>query len=186
MGLVDTLVVVLFAVMIVGFPTLTYNGLINKRNSCDAAWASVDTQLQRRHDLIPNVVAVTKSAMDHERGTLESVVRLRDAALSSPSGSARRMAAEDQLTGALGQLVGRWESYPELRANENALHLQRLLTEVESQLSASRRTFNSTVERYNNSVDSFPSSLIANMGGFVRRDWFQASDSARPVPDVRQ
>lgn len=160
-----------------------YNGLVARRNAVHNAFASTDAQLQKRYDLVPNLVATVKGYAAHERELLERVVQLRSQAMQSPDARTRQ-SADNQLSAALPQLMGLAESYPTLRASENFLHLQKSLNEIEEQLAAARRTFNACVTDYNNSVESFPSNILANMFGFAKTDWFQISDNARQAPNL--
>ena len=160
-----------------------YNGLVARRNAVSNAFASVDAQLQKRYDLVPNLVATVKGYVRHERELLELVTRLRNDALQSPDAQVRKN-ADDQLSKVLPQLLVVAESYPALRASENFLYLQKSLNEVEEQLAAARRNFNSCVTEYNNAVELFPSSLIAGAFGFKKTDWFRVSDAERKAPSL--
>lgn len=152
-----------------------YNGLVSRRNAAQNAYASLDANLQKRFDLVPNLVATVKGYMIHERDTLESLMQLRE------GNRVRNEGASAQL---IGQIMARAEAYPELKASTNFLHLQRALTEIEEQISASRRAFNATVADYNNAVETFPGSLFASSWGFERRDFYEAEASARQAPQV--
>lgn len=162
-------------------PVILYNGLVTKRNACRSAWGSIDAQLTKRHDLIPQLVATVSGAMAHERNTLAAVTEARERARAETDPD-RRLVAEDSLGGAISHLMARAEAYPELAANGNALHLQRALTEVESQISAARRAYNSNVERYNNAVHTLPSSIIAGAAGFSEGDYHRAAHEHRTAP----
>lgn len=154
-----------------------YNGLVTRRNAAQNAFASLDANLQKRYDLIPNLVATVKGYMTHERDTLEALVQLRE-----QGNRVRNEGASAQL---IGQIMARAEAYPDLKASANFLHLQRTLNEIEEQISASRRAFNATVAAYNNSVETFPGSLLASSFGFARRDFYEAESGARTVPQVK-
>jgi LemA protein len=160
-----------------------YNGLVGDRNLADSAFSTIDVMLKRRWDLIPNLVAAVQGYMRHEADVLERVVRLRAAAMAAPD-QGRRLAAESELSGALGQLRLVAEGYPELKASENVLHLQKSLNECEEQISAARRTFNAAVLQYNNRVEMFPHALVANLFGFRRRDFFAIDEAERAAPSV--
>ena len=160
-----------------------YNGLVARRNAVHNAFASTDAQLQKRYDLVPNLVSTVSGYATHERELLEHVVHLRRAAMQSPDARTRQD-ADSQLSAALPQLVAVAENYPTLRASQNFLHLQKSLNEIEEQLAAARRTFNACVTDYNNAVESFPSNILANMFGFAKTDWFQISDNARQAPNL--
>ncbi len=154
-----------------------YNGLITRRNAAQNAFASLDANLQKRFDLIPNLVATVKGYMTHERDTLEALTQLRE-----QGNRAQNEGASAQL---IGQIMARAEAYPDLKASANFLHLQRSLTEIEEQISASRRAFNATVADYNNAVETFPASLLAASFGFVRRDFYEAENGAREAPQIK-
>ena len=171
-----------------------YNGLIRGRRGYENAFAQIDVQLTRRYDLIPNLVEVAKGYMAHERDTLEAVITARNQAVSglknaqaNPGDAAAMQAlsgAEGQLTGALGRLFALSEAYPDLKANQNVLKLQGAINETEEQLSASRRAFNAAVTIFNNSVEVFPSNILAAMMGFRRRTLFEIPESQKARPDV--
>lgn len=160
-----------------------YNGLVARRNAVANAFASTDAQLQKRYDLVPNLVATVKGYATHEQQLLERVTQLRIEALQSQNAHMRH-SADAQLSALLPQIFAVAESYPVLRASDNFLHLQKSLNEIEEQLSAARRTFNACVTQYNNSVESFPSCILANMFHFQKTDWFQISDTARQAPNL--
>lgn len=162
----------------------TYNGLIADRNRCDNAASSIDVNLKKRHDLIPNLVAAVKGFMTHERDVLERVTELREKAIATPGLTPTRMMMENQITGLLGQIQMRAEAYPDLKFGENFLHLQRALTEVEEQISASRRAYNAAVESFNNRIQMVPSNVVANMANFRAREFFEANDDERANVDV--
>lgn len=174
------------------FVLFVYNSLIAYRNATENALSTVDVLLQKRWDLIPNLVATAKGYMAHEARLLERLVELRQAAITAAASgqagaSPARTDAENALSGGLGQFRAVVEAYPELRANNNFLHLQASLNECEEQLSAARRAFNAAILQYNNAVEMFPHSLIATTFGFTRRPFFEIRDSSqREVPSVRE
>jgi LemA protein len=153
-----------------------YNGLVTSRNAYKNAFAQIDVQLNRRYDLIPNLVEVAKGYIKHERETLEAVIAARGAAVSGLSaakanpGDAAAMqqlgAAEGQLTGALGRLLAVSESYPDLKANQTMMQLSEELTSTENKVAFARQAYNDSVMSYNNKREVFPSSIVANMSGF--------------------
>jgi LemA protein len=173
--LVAAVVVLLLAIVL-------YNRLISRRNQADYALASVDALLKKRHDLVPNLVAAVRGYMTHERDVLERVTELRSKASVLPIGSAERMGAEAGLAAALSGVLARVEAYPELRASENVLQLQEALNEIEEQISAARRFFNSAVTDYNNAIEMFPSNLVAGAAGMKRRPFFEIPEVERAVP----
>lgn len=174
----------LFIVMI--WYLITYNGFISKENRVKNAFASIDVNLTKRHTLIPNLVGCCEGYMTHERELLEEVTRLRgQAAEQSGAGMAPgRMAVEGLLGGALGRLMIRAEAYPDLKAGENFMHLQRTLTEIEEQISAARRSYNAAVEQFNNACQMIPSSFVAASMGKTTKPYFEAGDDERQAVKV--
>ena len=169
--------VVLAVVAVVG-----YNRLVRLRNEVDTGWANIDVQLQRRTDLIPNLVEAVKGYAAHERGVFDEVTRARTAVqqAGSPVVAAE---ANDILTAALGRLFAVAEAYPELKASQNFLRLQDELTDTEDKISAARRYYNATVMSFNNGVQSFPWLLLARPFGFREREFFSATGDTA-VPEV--
>jgi LemA protein len=161
-----------------------YNALIRRRNTIDQAYSTIEVQLTQRYDLIPKLVETVKQYMGHEKGLLEEIVRLRSQAVASRN-PAEKIAADNQLTRAMGQLNVTMENYPQLRSSENFVQLQRSLNEVEEQLAAARRSYNAAVTEYNNAVQSFPSSLIAQSMNFGTRTMFVADEKKRGDVDMR-
>ena len=161
-----------------------YNKIIQLRNRCDNAWQTIDTQLQRRNDLIPNLVETVKGYASHESATLQAVTDARAASMAAVS-NVDKMAAAEQLTGAIRQLMVAVEAYPDLKANANFQQLQSDLTDTENRISYARQSFNDCVLNYNNAIQTFPGSLIANFAGFTARDGFAAGEGAREVPNVQ-
>jgi LemA protein len=162
----------------------TYNGLVRRRNRVNNAFASVDVAAKKRYDLVPALVACVRGYMDHERALFEEVVRLRTAAQAGGVPEAARLEASDRMSALLSRMMMLSEGYPELKANGQFLHLQRTLTELEEQLSAARRFFNTAVTQYNDRVQSVPASLIAPGMGFGSREWFQIADVERAAPEL--
>ncbi len=160
------------------------NSIIGSRNRCEEAWSGIDVQLKRRHDLVPNLVESVKGYASHERSTFEKVTQARAAAMQA-SGPEEAGKAETQLTQALGGLRVVAEQYPELRATENFQQLQRQLSELEDEIQASRRIYNSNVQSFNTKIQQFPGSIIANQGGFTAKPFFEIGDAAeREAPQV--
>jgi LemA protein len=159
-----------------------YNRLVRLRNEADTGWANIDIQLQRRGDLIPNLVEAVKGYAAHERGVFEEVTRARTA-LQSAASPGQAGAANDVLSAALGRLFAVAEAYPELRASENFLRLQEDLTDTEDKISAARRYYNSTVMHFNTAVQSIPWVLVARPLGFREKEFFSASGDTA-VPEV--
>ena len=163
---------------------LVRNSIIASRNRVDEAWSGIDVQLKRRHDLVPNLVESVKGYATHERQTFENVTKARSQAMEA-QGVGDTAKAESALGAALGQLRVVAEQYPDLRATENFQQLQRQLSELEDEIQASRRIYNSNVQSYNTKIQQFPVSIVANQGGFTDREFFEIEDAAdREVPEV--
>jgi LemA protein len=175
--------IVIAALVILGvlYFILTRNSIIGSRNRVDEAWSGIDVQLKRRHDLVPNLVETVKGYAQHERETFEKVTQARAAAMQA-SGPAEAGPAEGLLTQALGGLRVVAEQYPELRATENFQQLSRNLSELEDEIQASRRIYNSNVQSYNTKIQVFPNSIVAGSGGFTAREFFEITDAAEREP----
>jgi LemA protein len=181
-GLIVVIAIVVIAIL---FVVSLYNGLVTRRNRIDEAWAQIEVQLKRRHDLIPNLVNAVKGYMGFEQKVLTDVTNARAAAVAAGAqGPAQQAAAENALTGTLRSLFAVVENYPELKANQNVLELQEQLTTTENQISFSRQHYNATVLDYNTAVATFPNVLLAGPFGFTRRDFFDAEPEAANVPQV--
>jgi LemA protein len=160
------------------------NNMVGLRNRVDESWSGIDVQLKRRHDLVPNLVESVKGYATHERETFEKVTQARAAAMQA-SGPEEASKAESQLTSALGGLRVVAEQYPQLRATENFQQLQRQLTELEDEIQAARRIYNSNVQVYNTRIQQWPWSVIAKQGGFTAKPFFEIGDAAeRETPQV--
>jgi LemA protein len=157
---------------------VAYNGLVRHRNRVENAWAGIDVQLRRRYDLIPNLVEAVKSYAEHERGLFEDVTRARNQAIEAGDVDAQAQ-AERQVTRSLGRLLAVAEAYPQLRANENFLALQEELTATESKIAFARQFYNDQVMRYNTKIDQFPSLIVARLGGFRSREFFETEEDSR-------
>jgi LemA protein len=173
-------VLIVLAVVVLGL-VLLYNGLISARNRCEEAWSGIDVQLRRRHDLVPNLVETVKGYAEHERSVLEGVTQARAAAVSA-SGVGPVGAAEGLLTGMLGQLRVVVENYPQLRAAENFMALQRQLVEIEDEIQAARRIYNSNVQIYNTRIQTVPGVVLARPFGLAPREFFELGDAAAAEP----
>jgi LemA protein len=156
-----------------------YNRLVRLRNEVDTGWANIDVQLQRRTDLIPNLVETVKAYAAHERGVFEEVTRARTE-LQRAGSPATAAEANEGLTAALGRLFAVAEAYPDLKASENFLQLQEDLTDTEDKISAARRYYNATVMRFNTAVQSIPWILLAKPGRFGAREFFSAEGDVEP------
>lgn len=176
--------IVLGAVIILaGWLILTYNGLIQSRNHVEEAWSDIEVQLKRRYDLIPNIVETVKAYAKHEEGVFTKVTQARANAMSAKSPE-EHAKAENMLTDTLKSLFAVAESYPQLQAAGNFLHLQQELSDAEDKIQASRRFYNGNVRDFNTKLQVFPTNLIANMLGFKARDFFDAPDIAAEPPKV--
>jgi LemA protein len=164
-----------------------YNRLVTLGQRTGQAFADIDVQLKQRHDLIPNLVETVKGYAAHERGTLEDVVKARNAAISA-QGPAQASAAEAQLSGALGRLIALSEAYPDLKANTNFQQLQGELSDIENKIAASRRFFNNAVQEYNTGIQQMPAALFASAMGFTPKTFFDLGDGrkeAETAPSVK-
>ncbi|HEX5893355.1 MAG TPA: LemA family protein [Solirubrobacterales bacterium] len=182
--MVFVLIIVGLLVLVGLIYVLVRNSIIAERNRVDEAWSGIDVQLKRRHDLVPNLVESVKGYATHERATFEKVTQARAAAMQA-SGPAEAGPAEAALSQALGGLRVVAEQYPDLRATENFQQLQRQLSELEDEIQASRRIYNSNVQDYNTTIQQFPMSIVAKQGGFTDRPFFEIGDAAeREAPQV--
>lgn len=181
-----SLVIVLVTIgALVGWVVLTYNGLVKRKTLVEEGWSGIETQLKRRSNLIPNLVATVKGYATHEQKTFESVTALRAETVQAASVGARA-ASEDQLGHALSKLLAVAEAYPDLKANENFLDLQNSLSDVENEIQLSRRYYNGTVRNLNTMVEQIPSNFIAGMFDFRKAEFFEIDDAAdRVVPNVK-
>jgi LemA protein len=178
------IVVVAVVVCLLLYVVVLYNGLVRKRNRVDNAWAQIEVQLKRRHDLVPNLVETVKGYAAHERGTFDAVTKARAEAASASSPAAIG-AAEGALTQALGRLFAVAEAYPELKASQNFLDLQAQLNETENRIAISRQVYNDTVLTYNNAIQVLPAVVFAGMFGFSKRDSFEIEEAGeREAPSV--
>jgi len=159
-----------------------YNGLVAMRQRVNQAFSDIDVQTKQRHDLVPNLVETVKGYAAHERGTLEAVVKTRNAAVTAQGqGVAAQAAAENMLSGALRQLFALSEAYPDLKANQNFQQLQRDLSDIENKIAAARRFFNNAVQEYNTGIQQFPAALFAGSLGFQPKEFFDVSAEERKV-----
>ena len=183
-GLTIALIVIVVIVVILAIALIAmYNNLVRMRNRVDNAWAQVNVQLQRRLDLIPNLVETVKGYASHESGTLQAVTEARTAAMSATTPEARAE-AENMLTGALKTLFAVSEAYPDLKASTNFLDLQAQLSETEDKISYMRQSYNDTVMKYNNGIQTFPAVIFAGMFGFKERELLAADEAAATAPQV--
>ena len=180
-----SLVILIIAIVIVGWAVLGYNGLVTLRNQVQNSWRQIDVQLRRRHDLIPNLVEAVKGYMQFERDTLTQVVEARAKAISAPD-QASRMAAENQITGGLGRLLAVMENYPQIKSNENFLRLQDELAGTENRIAVDRRDYNEAVRSYNTELKTFPGILWAKTlySSDQPMQLFAATSAAQAAPKV--
>ncbi|MEF3255741.1 MAG: LemA family protein [Deferribacterales bacterium] len=178
MNTIITIIILSLLIVIISIVVLYYNKFVSLRNMIEEAFSSIDIQLKRRYDLIPNLVETVKGYAKHESTTLENVVKLRNLAQSSDN-MTDKIRNENMLTSALRTVFAIAESYPELKANENFLSLQNSLTEIENNIQAARRYYNAVVKEYNTLCETFPSLIIANMFHFSKKEFFTIDDEEK-------
>ena len=176
------------AAIVIAIPLIyiaaTYNSLVVLRNHIPESWSNVDTELMRRYELIPNLVAAVKGYAAHERETLERVIELRNTCMADHGSVHHQEGTEKQLVSAVQRLLAVAEDYPDLKANENFLALQRELVNTEDRIQAARRFYNGNVRDYRNLHEGFPSNMIASMFGFEQHDFFNVDPAVREAPGV--
>lgn len=188
-GLIITIVVI---VLVAIWGISSYNGLVSMDENVSNQWANVETQYQRRSDLIPNLVNTVKGYAKHESQTLEAVMAARSQATQvkidpsncTPQQLAAYQKAQGDVTTALGKLLAITENYPDLKANQNFLELQSQLEGTENRINVARKDFNDTAKKYNTSLRRFPRNIIASMFGFEKRNYFEAEAGAEKAPKV--
>ena len=173
-GIIILIIIAVLAIWIVA----VYNGLIRLKNRVDEAWSDIDVQLKRRYDLIPNLVNTVKGYATHERELFEKVTKARTAAMGAQTPHDKEQ-AENMLSGTLKSLFAVAEAYPDLKANQNFLELQRELTDTEDKIQASRRFYNGNVRDFNTKIEIFPNNIIAGMLKFVKREFFEAEEGEK-------
>jgi LemA protein len=175
--------VAVVAILVIGvlYYIAKRNSIIASRNRVDESWSGIDVQLKRRHDLVPNLVETVKGYAEHESQTFEATTKARSEAMAAES-VGDTVQAEQKLTQALANLKAVAENYPTLRATENFQQLSRNLSELEDEIQAARRIYNSNVQSYNTSIEQFPASIIANQGGFTAREFFEIEDASEREP----
>ncbi|HVX16972.1 MAG TPA: LemA family protein [Acidimicrobiales bacterium] len=178
------IIIAIIVVLLIIFAIVTYNGLIGLKNRVDSAWAQIDVQLKRRHDLIPNLVETVKGYAAHERETLEKVVQARNMAVNAQGPQAQAQ-AENVLSGTLKSLFAVAEQYPDLKANQNFLALQEELTSTEDRIAYSRQFFNDSVQKLNTKIQTFPAMLFAGIAKATPREYFEADGADRSAPQVQ-
>jgi LemA protein len=176
--------VLALVVLFLLFAVVIFNRLVRLRNRLQNAWSDIDVQLQRRHDLVPNLVEAARGYMQHERETLEEVTRARSQAVASDADPRVRVPAEMLLSGAIGNLLLRSENYPQLRAAQNFQLLQEQITSTENRIAYARQFYNECVRQYNTSLAAFPQNLLAALFGFSPAVLFGAEAADRVVPQA--
>lgn len=165
---------------------LMYNTLISHKNQVENIFGSVDAILKKRFDLIPNLISSVQQYMSHEKELLEKITQWRSQAMRPNISDETKIELDQKMTGALGSIMVAVENYPDLKANENVMHLQRTLSEVEEQISAARRAYNQAVTDYNNSIEMFPTNIMANMIHFSRKAVFETAETERQNVNVKE
>lgn len=178
-GLLGVLLVLIFALVAM------YNGLIKKKNHVDEAFSGMDVALKKRHDLLPNLIETVKAYMTHEKDLLVKVTELRSRAMNPNLTVNEKVAAENQLSQAVGGIMIAIEKYPDIKANTNFMQIQTTMNDVEFEISGARKVYNSKVTDFNNAVEMFPTNLMAKMMGLARRLFFEIPDTERQNVDVK-
>ena len=193
---ITVIIIILVIVVILALIGLSsYNGFVKSRNLIQESWRQIDVELNRRYELIPNLVDVVKGYMRHERETLDAVIKARNSAMaaeqkvaanpSDPAAVGELNRAEAQLGGVLGRLIALSEAYPDLKANQNFLSLQEELTATEGRVAYARQFYNDSVLGYNTKIQSFPAVILAGAMKFTEREYFEAEEGAREAPRVQ-
>lgn len=175
LAVIGVLVLVFFAM---------YNGLVSKKNQVENAFSGMDVMLKKRYDLIPNLVATVKQYMQHEKNTLTEIAELRAKAVSGNLSSDEKVDIDNRISKAIGGIMVAVENYPDLKASENFLGLQRSLNEIEEQISAARRSYNASVMDYNNAVEMVPTNFVATIMSYRRKAMFEIPDTDRKNVNV--
>ena len=186
--MIITLIIVVVVAIIAGWLIATYNGLIKMRNRVQEAWSDIDVQLKRRYNLIPNLIETVKGYAKHEEGVFTKVTEARANAINAQKGGNAKetAAADNMLTGALKSLFAVAENYPDLKANQNFLELQRELSDTENKVQASRRFYNGNTRDFNTKQQQFPTNLIASLFGFKPAEFFEVEgEEERKAPQVK-
>ena len=184
-GLIALGAVIVVIIFILGGVFSLYNGLKESEISVDAAYGQVEKQMQRRSDLIPNLVATVKQYITHERELLENISALRSG-IQKAAGDEQRFALNGELSNLISKLNVVVENYPELKANENVMHLQKTINDIEEQISAARRAYNAAVTDYNNAVEMFPSNIVASWARFSKAAFFEVPKGQDDPHDVHE
>jgi len=179
------LIILIVVAVVVVFIIAMYNNLIRKRNEVDNAFGGMDVQLKKRYDLIPNLVSTVKQYASHEKELLTNITELRAQASSGKMSNDEKVELDNKISQAMKSIMINVENYPDLKANENFMHLQRSLNEVEAQISAARRTYNAVITMYNNAIQVFPSNIMAGMMHLQTKQVFVIPETERANVDVK-
>ncbi|WP_268912240.1 LemA family protein [Lentilactobacillus sp. SPB1-3] len=177
--------IIVIVVLLVIAVIMMYNGLVRQRNLVDEAESQIDVQLQRRADLLPNLLETVKGYAAHEKETLANVTAMRTQITDPNASLGDKVKADNQLTETLNHLFAVSESYPDLKANQNFMSLQEELANTENKISFSRQNYNANVMELNNKLQSFPSNLVAKMGNFKQKEFLQVPEAAKEVPQMK-
>ena len=177
-------ILVVLGVVVVGIIGI-FNSLIGKKNAVANVFGTMDAMLKKRYDLIPNLVSTVKGYMTHEREVLEKVTQLRGEAMKASQSDNSRVALDNQISRLLLGIMANVENYPQLKASDNFMNLQRTMTELEEQISAARRAFNATVMDYNNAVQMFPTNIVAGVMGYEVKTYFEIASDERNNVEVK-
>lgn len=180
-----TIILISVVLLLVIITISMYNGLIRRRNEVDNAFGGMDVQLKKRYDLIPNLVAVVKKYAAHEKELLAKVTEMRAKATSGNLSADEKVALDNQISAGMKSIMVAVENYPDLKASENFMNLQRTINEVESQISAARRTYNAVITDYNNGIQTFPQSIMAGMMSMSKKEVFIIPETERQNVDVK-
>ncbi len=180
-----TIILISVVLLLVIITISMYNGLIRRRNEVDNAFGGMDVQLKKRYDLIPNLVAVVKKYAAHEKELLAKVTAMRAKATSGNLSTDEKVALDNQISAGMKSIMVAVENYPDLKASENFMNLQRTINEVESQISAARRTYNAVITDYNNGIQIFPQSIMAGMMSMSKKEVFIIPETERQNVDVK-
>ena len=176
------IIVIVIALIIVWI--IIYNSLIQKQNAIDNAYFSMDVMLKKRYDLIPQLVETVKGYMHHEKDVLVQLTELRQKVLAANLNTNEKVELDNRINNSLQNIITSFENYPQLKASENFLHLQRSINETEEQLAASRRFYNAAVNDYHNAIEMFPSNIIASWMGLKHKTFFSVAEEHRHTPSI--
>ena len=177
---------IIILIVIILTLVLMYNSLVAKKNQVENIFASVDTQLKKRYDLIPNLVATVSKYMEHEKSLLTEVTNLRTNASKPNVSDEEKILLDTKVSSALGSIMIAVENYPDLKANENIIHLQRSLNEIEEQISAARRAYNQAVTDYNNAIEMLPTNFMASAMNYKEKQLFEITKTERTNINVKE